>query len=171
LAIPPISPLENCGDMLRSESALGRQWIPAKIVPAWFKRVSVRKSKHRTNTNYTSVEGQPTLNMEAHSIQFRVKRGEDMPNNLRIALICIAVGAIIGIPSAVLLPKLQPHWLKRYATRRSWMILLVGLILCAVMSAGHFVEGRPYVGGLFAAWGACVFFVLLISGLRFLSQK
>ncbi len=93
-----------------------------------------------------------------------------MISEIKIALTCIYIGAVVGIPLALLLPKLQPEWRKQLTGARSLTICILGLIVCTLMSAGHFAEGRPYLGGFFASFATIALFISAISGLQFLTK-
>lgn len=89
-----------------------------------------------------------------------------MTHILEIVLICAALGAVIGVGWAATLTKLQPDWTSRYADPKKWVSWIVGPILCTGLAVGHFVQGRPYLGGTFVVLGATALFFLLTSAIR-----
>jgi hypothetical protein len=93
-----------------------------------------------------------------------------MISEFEVALTCIHIGVVVGIPLALLLPKLQTQWRKQLTSARSLMIYILVLIVCTLMSAGHFAQGRPYLGGFFASFATIALFVSAISALQFLMK-
>jgi len=91
-----------------------------------------------------------------------------MISEIKLALTCVNIGAVIGVATAVFLPKLQPDWYKRMVSIRSLIVGLIALAVLTLFSAGHFVQARPYLGSFFACFATITFFVTSISGLRFL---
>jgi len=94
-----------------------------------------------------------------------------MSDTLKIALICIAIGAAIGIPVSFLFSKPRSGRPRRFTNTRARKIHIVGLVLCAMVAARNFAQGQPYLGGLFAALGALGFSVMLTSGIRSLTKR
>jgi hypothetical protein len=88
-----------------------------------------------------------------------------MPEILKVVLVCSGIGAVIGAIWAGWLAKLQPGWQSRYANPKKWYSWVFGPVLCTVFSVGHFVEGRPYLGGTFLLMAAVAFFFLLASAI------
>ena len=93
-----------------------------------------------------------------------------MISEFKIALTCIYIGVVVGIPFALLLPKLQTRWRKQLTSARSLMIYILVLFSCTLISTGHFAQGRPYLGGFFASFATIALFVSAISGLQFLMK-
>jgi len=88
-----------------------------------------------------------------------------MSEILKVVLICVGIGAFIGVGWASWLTKLRSGWQSRYANPRKWYSWVFGPVLCAAFSVGHFVEGRPYLGGTFLIMAAVAFFFLLSSAI------
>ena len=88
--------------------------------------------------------------------------------DLKIALTCINIGAVVAVPFAILLPKLQPQCYRRLTTTRSFALCTLGSLVCTATSIVYFAQGRPHVGGFFASFGTLGLFVLSISALRLL---
>jgi hypothetical protein len=95
-----------------------------------------------------------------------ISGGGKMTNTLEIVLTCLAAGAVIGVGWAVLLTRRQPDWHNRYADPKKWESWIVGPVLCTGLAVGHFVQGRPYLGGTFVLMGAAALFFLLTSAIR-----
>ena len=93
-----------------------------------------------------------------------------MISEFKIALTCIYIGVVAGIPLALLLPKLQPQWRKPLTSAPWLMICVLVFFVCALMSTGHFAQGRPYLGGFFASLATMALFVSAISSLHFLMR-
>ena len=93
-----------------------------------------------------------------------------MISDFKIALTCIYIGVVVSIPLALLLPKLQPEWRKPLTSARALMICVLVLVVCALMSAGNFAQGRPYLGGFFASLATMALFVSAISSLHCLMR-
>lgn len=91
-----------------------------------------------------------------------------MISEFKVALTCVNIGAVIGVTTAMLLPKLQPDWHKRMTNTRSLTVGFIVLTVLTLFSAGHFVQARPYLGSFFACFATITFFVTSISGLRYL---
>lgn len=89
-----------------------------------------------------------------------------MTNTLEIVLTCLAVGAVIGVGWAGILTRRQPDWHHRYADPKKWASWIVGPVLCTALAIGHFVQGRPILGGTFVLLGAVALFFLLTSAIR-----
>jgi len=88
--------------------------------------------------------------------------------DLKIALTCVYVGATVAVLFAILLPKLQPAWYRRLMTARAFGALTLGVVVCATTSIAHFVQGRPYVGGVCASFATLGLLVVSVSALRLL---
>lgn len=89
-----------------------------------------------------------------------------MTHILKVVLICAVIGAAIGVAWASVLTNLQPDWKSRFANPKKWYSWILGPVLCAVLSVGHFVQGRPMLSGTFVILGAVAFFLLLTSAVR-----
>lgn len=87
---------------------------------------------------------------------------------VKIAIMCVYIGAVVAVPFAILLPKLQPEWYGRLTTPRSFTIGALGLIVCAATAVLHFAQGRPHLGGFFASCGTAAVLVLCVSALHVL---
>jgi hypothetical protein len=87
---------------------------------------------------------------------------------VKIAIMCIDIGAAVAVPFAILLPRLQPRWYRRLTTARSFALGTLGVVFCVAAAILHFAQGRPHLGGFFASLGTMGLFVLSISALRLL---
>jgi hypothetical protein len=89
-----------------------------------------------------------------------------MSQVLKVILICIVIGAAIGVAWAGLLTMLQRGWHRLYADPKKYQSWVFGPILCAALSVGPFVEERLYLGGTLVLLVAAAFFFLVTSAIR-----